>query len=68
MLSDFDDIIADAFKNKNHDPVVTKLFRRCKKLHIYLFFIQDGLFWGCLRTGGRQKDAPSIKYVTHILQ
>ena len=39
MLSDFDDIIADAFKNKNHDPVVTKLFRRCKKLHIYLFFI-----------------------------
>ena len=33
-----------------------------------LFFIQDGLFRGCLRMRGGQKGGPSMKAVTQIQQ
>ena len=39
MLILFDDIIADMFRNKKINPIVTELFNRGRELNVYLAFI-----------------------------
>ena len=40
----FDDTIADMFSNKKHNPIVTKLFIRGRKLNISLVFTRKSYF------------------------
>ena len=40
----FDDMIADILSNKNHNPIVTELFIRGRKLNISLVFITQFYF------------------------
>ena len=40
----FDDMIADILSNKNHNPIVTELFIRGRKLNISLCFYHTILF------------------------
>ena len=39
MLILFDDIIADMFRNKKINLIVTELFNRGRELNVYLAFI-----------------------------
>ena len=41
-----DDIIADIISNKKHNPIVTELFIRARKLNISLVFITQYYFAG----------------------
>ena len=38
MLIDFDDMTADMHSNKKHNPIVTELFNRGRKLNICFVF------------------------------
>ena len=44
MLIVFDDAISDKLINKKHNPIVTELFRRGRKLNISLVFISQSYF------------------------
>ena len=44
ILIVFDDMIADMVSNKKLNPIVTELFIRARKLHIYLVFITQPYF------------------------
>ena len=44
MLIVFDNMTADMITNKKHNPVVTGLFIRCRKLNIVLVFIMQSYF------------------------
>ena len=44
LLIVVNDMNADMFSNKKLNPIVTELFIRCKKLHIYLVFITKFYF------------------------
>ena len=44
VLIVFDDMIADMVSNKKLNPIVTELFIRARKLHIYLVFITQPYF------------------------
>ena len=46
MLIVFDDVIADMLSNKKHNPIVTELFIRGRKLNISLVFISQ-CHWLC---------------------
>ena len=44
VLIVFDDVIADMINNKKHNPVVTELFIRGRKLNISIIFITQSHF------------------------
>ena len=46
ILIAFDDVIADMLSNKKHNPIVTELFIRGRKLNISLVFISQ-YYWLC---------------------
>ena len=46
ILIVFDDVIADMLSNKKHNPIVTELFIRGRKLNISLVFISQ-YYWLC---------------------
>ena len=46
VLLAFDDVIADMLSNKKHNPIVTELFIRGRKLNISLVFISQ-YHWLC---------------------
>ena len=41
----FDDMIADMLINKKHNPMVTELLIRDRKLNIYLVFITQSFYF-----------------------
>ena len=44
ILTVFDDMVADMINNKKHNPVVTELFIRGRKLNISIVFITQSYF------------------------
>ena len=44
ILIGFDDTIADMIFNKKHNPIVTELFIRGRKLNIFIVFITQSYF------------------------
>ena len=44
ILIVFNDMVADMINNKKHNPVVTELFIRSRKLNIYIVFITQSHF------------------------
>ena len=44
ILIVFNDMVADMINNKKHNPVVTELFIRSRKLNIYIVFITQSYF------------------------
>ena len=44
ILIAFDDMITDIFSNKKHNPILTELFIRGKKLIMFLVFITQSYF------------------------
>ena len=41
----FDNMVVDMFSNKKRNPLVTELFRRCRKLNISIFLLHNHRSW-----------------------